>query len=86
LGVKKGQILTKPGEKKVLAAFGQKVREIRDKKKLSVYDVTGDDMPIRSRQHWQAIESGEKNINLMTLFRIAETLEVKPEELIKGLA
>lgn len=71
------------GEKKLLKTFGNKVREIRERKKLSVYDLTGDDMPITNRQHWQMIENGKKNIQLVTVFKIAESLEVEPTELFK---
>jgi hypothetical protein len=52
---------------------------------MSVYDVTGEDMAIKSRQHWQSIENGVKNINLVTIFKIAQTLDVKAEDLIKGI-
>lgn len=72
-----------PSDRKVLAAFGAKVREIREKKKQSVYDVTGDDMPIKDRQHWQRIENGKKNIQLTTIIRLAKSLDVPPEELFK---
>lgn len=72
-------------DRQVLKAFGSRVREIREQKKLSVYDTTGDDMPIRSRQHWQSIENGKKNINLTTIFKVARSLHVKAEELIKNL-
>ena len=71
------------GEKKLLKIFGSKVREIRERKKQSVYDLTGDDMPITNRQHWQMIENGKKNIQLVTVFKIAESLEVEPTELFK---
>lgn len=71
------------GEKKLLKAFGTRVREIRDRKKQSVYDLTGDDMPIANRQHWQMIENGKKNIQLVTVFKIAEALEIEPAELFK---
>lgn len=42
-------------------------------------------MPIRSRQHWQRIEKGEKNINLTTLFKISKSLKVRAVELIEGI-
>jgi len=68
-----------------LKAFGARLQEIREKKALTVYDLTGDDMPIRSRQHWQRIEAGQKNINLTTVFKIAQTLGLRAEELFRGL-
>ena len=70
-------------EKKLLKTFGNKVREFRERKKRSVYDLTGDDMPIKNRQHWQMIESGKKNIQLTTIIKIAESLETEPSEFFK---
>lgn len=68
-----------------LIKFGNRVRELRLKKFENIYDATGDDMPIKTRQHWQLIENGKKNINLTTLHKIAKTLEVKIEVLMKDL-
>jgi DNA-binding XRE family transcriptional regulator len=72
-------------ERRVLKAFGKRVREIREKKHLSVYDLTGEDMPIRSRQHWQVIENGQKNVNLTTVFKVAHTLNITVEDLFRGI-
>lgn len=85
MAVKKGAALVSQADKKLLRAFGERVREVRERKELTVYDLTGDDMPIRSRQHWQRIEAGRKNINLTTVFKVAKCLEVRPEDLVKGL-
>ena len=65
--------------------MGSKIRQIRELKNQTVYDVTGDDLLIKSRQHWQSIENGKKNINVTTVFKIAKTLGVKPEDLIKDI-
>lgn len=70
-------------EKKLLKVFGSRVRKIREQMKKSVYDVTGDDMPIKTRQHWQMIENGNKNVQLTTISKIAESLETDPAELFK---
>lgn len=72
-------------DKKILKALGSRIRNLREKKDQSVYDITGEDMPIKSRQHWQSIEHGQKNINITTVFKVAKTLGVNPEDLIKGL-
>lgn len=72
-------------DKKLLKAFGSRVRQIREKKNQTVYDLTGDDMPIKSRQHWQQIENGQKNINITTVFKIAKSLGVQAEDLLKSL-
>ncbi len=73
-------------DKKLLKIFGSRIRHIREKKNLTVYDVTGDDMPVKSRQHWQSIENGNKNINITTVFKVAKSLEVHPEDLLKNLS
>ncbi len=85
MAIKKGTVLISAGDRRILKSFGHKVKEVRDKKKQSTYDLTGDDMPIKSRQHWQGVESGKKNINLTTLFKIAKSLGVKAKDLIDGL-
>ncbi len=68
-------------DKKLLRAFGKAVSKIRIAKKLTVYDLTGDDMPIKSRQHWQRIELGKKNINLTTVYKVASSLGVSVERI-----
>jgi transcriptional regulator with XRE-family HTH domain len=82
---KRARAGTFPGERKLLKSFGRRVAALRERKALSVYDLTGDDMPIKSRQHWQAIEAGRKHVNLTTVFKVAHCLGVRPEELVAGL-
>lgn len=77
--------LISQADKRILKQMGNRVREFREKKSLSVYDLTGDDMPIKSRQHWQAIENGQKNVNITTAFKVARSLEVELDELLKGI-
>ena len=72
-------------DRQFLVDFGNKVRELRIKTFDNIYDATGEDQPIKSRQHWQLIENGKKNINLTTLNKIAKTLGIKPEVLLKDL-
>lgn len=72
-------------DRRTLKAFGERVRQIRESKKLSVYDLTGDDMPIKSRQHWQRIENGQKNVNVTTVIKIAKSLKVTAEDLFKTI-
>jgi len=68
-------------DKKILKTFGNRVRALRIKKDQSVYDLTGEDMPIKTRQHWQLIENGQKNINLTTVYKVARTLGVDIRQL-----
>ena len=72
-------------DKKMLKKFGASIKSLREKRNLSVYDITGDDMMIRSRQHWHAIEAGLKNINLTTAIKIARTLKVPLNKLLEEI-
>lgn len=85
MAVKRGTALISQADKKILRAFGERVRDLRERKKLTVYDVTGDDMPIKSRQHWQRIEAGQKNVNLTTVFKVARSLEIGADVLMRGV-
>lgn len=85
LAKKRGTILISQADRRILKQMGNRVREVREKKKLLVYDITGEDMPIKSRQHWQAIENGQKNVNITTAFKVARTLETGLDELLKGI-
>jgi len=83
--LKKGTSLLSNSDKNLLKALGIRIREIREKKKLTVYDVTGDDLLIKSRQHWQKIEAGQLSLTFVTFYKIAQSLDVNPNELLKGL-
>lgn len=85
MGLKKGTTLISAQDKKLLKALGDRIREIRNKKKLSVYDVTGEDLPIKSRQHWQKIEAGQLSLTFITLNKIAQSLDVPLNDLVKSL-
>lgn len=85
LAKKKGVSLVSPSDRRLLRQVGSRIREVRESKRQTVYDITGDDMPIRSRQHWQAIESGQKNMNITTAFKVARSLEIRLDELLKGI-
>jgi len=85
MGLKKGTVLTSSADKKLLKALGERVRELREKKKLTVYEVTGEDLLIKSRQHWQKIEAGQLGLTFVTFYKVAQSLDVPPNELLKGL-
>ena len=85
MGLKKGTTLVSAQDKKLLKALGTRIREIRNKKKLSVYDVTGEDLPIKSRQHWQKIEAGQLSLTFITLSKIAQSLDVPLSDIVKNL-
>ncbi len=85
MGLTKGTSLISTKDKKLLKELGNRIREIRNKKKLSVYDVTGEDLLIKSRQHWQKIEAGQLSLTFITLNKIAESLDVSISDLVKNL-
>ena len=85
MAIKKGTSLVSLDDRKLLKALGERIKEIREKKNLSVYEVTGEDLLIRSRQHWQRIEAGQLSLTFITFYKIAESLEVQPNDLLKGL-
>ena len=82
---KNGVKLTNSKDLKLLKEIGRRVEKLRLQMELSPYDLTGDDMPVKSRQHWRRVEKGEKNINLTTLFKICRTLGTTPDKLLIGL-
>ncbi len=83
--VVKGTKLITNHDEKLLKKLGANIKKIRERKGLSVYDVTGDDMEIKSRQHWQKIENGQKNINFSTLMKISRTLNITADKLLKNI-
>ena len=85
MGIKKGTTLLTAKDRKVLKAIGQRIQEIRLNKRFTVYDVTGDDLLIKSRQHWQKIEAGQLSLTFVTFYKIALSLEVEPAELLAGI-
>lgn len=82
MALKKGTKLITTADKKALKKLGEHISELRTKKKLTIYEVTGDDMPIKSRQHWQKIEAGQLSLTFVTFLKIAETLKVDPQDLL----
>jgi transcriptional regulator with XRE-family HTH domain len=61
--------------------LGQRVREIRKRRKLSQEDMIGFGF---SARHWQQIEAG-RPITVKTLLRISEAFEVPLVRLVRGL-
>ena len=84
MGIKRGATLISSQDRKLLKKFGLLVREKREKMGWTLFDVTGDDLGIKSCGHWQFIESGKKNINLTTFFKVCRTLEIHPSILLKN--
>jgi len=85
MGLKKGTTLISTKDRKALIQLGARIKEIREKKNLTVYDLTGEDLLIKSRQHWQKIELGKMSITFTTFLKVAKSLGVSPIELLKGI-
>ena len=62
-------------------ALGQRVRELRKRRKLSQEDMISYGF---SARHWQQIEAG-RPITVKTLLRICETFDVPLVRLVRGL-
>jgi transcriptional regulator with XRE-family HTH domain len=68
-------------EKAFFRALGQRIRELRRRKKLSQEDMISFGF---SARHWQQIEAG-RPITVKTLLRIGETFDVPLVRLVRGL-
>jgi transcriptional regulator with XRE-family HTH domain len=69
-------------DKKKLTLFGKKLKEERLKKGLSQEALaleTGLD-----RSYVGGVERGERNISLINIIKLAETLGISPSELLKN--
>ena len=63
-------------------AFGLRMRELRHR-----LGISQDELAFRSglhRTYIGAVERGERNISLVNIIRIAETLEVPPASMLDG--
>ena len=67
-------------KKKILVAFGDRVRELRKKKELSQEELA--DKAGLHRTYIGMIERGEKNITLVNIEKIANALELSVSDLM----
>jgi transcriptional regulator with XRE-family HTH domain len=68
-------------EKAFFRALGQRIRELRRRRKLSQEDMISFGF---SARHWQQIEAG-RPITVKTLLRIGETFDVSLVRLVRRL-
>jgi transcriptional regulator with XRE-family HTH domain len=68
-------------EKVFFRALGQRIRELRRRRKLSQEDMISFGF---SARHWQQIEAG-RPITVKTLLRIGHTFDVPLVRLVRGL-
>lgn len=64
-------------------AVGVVIRNLRKSKKMSQEVLSG--LTGLARSHLSMIENGEKHPNFETVWRIANTLEISPHELVKAI-
>lgn len=84
MGVRQGHKLTLKTERQFLKQLGLRIRGIREGKQMRLEDTISED-GIKNYQHFLEIEQGKKNLTIITLFKVAKTLGVKPSKLIEGL-
>lgn len=65
-----------------LLEFGQRLRDIREKKGLTLEQV--EELGFITWRHLQRIEKG-KNVNLTTVKKISEMYEIPLQKLLRGL-
>ena len=64
-------------------AVGAVIRNIRKSRKMSQEVLSG--LTGLARSHLSMIENGEKHPNFETIWRIANTLEIAPHELVQAI-
>jgi len=69
--------------KNILIIFGQRIREIRQEKKISQEKLAF--KAEMDRTYIGGIERGERNVSLINIIKIAKALEVAPKELFEFL-
>lgn len=67
----------------LLNKLGDRLREIRESKKWTLEETEEHGWP--SWRHLQRIETGHKNVTIITLTKLAKLYGVKLSELLKGL-
>jgi HTH-type transcriptional regulator, competence development regulator len=64
-----------------IEAFGKRLRDIREQKHLSQLDLEVESGI--NRTEISRIETGKKNIELITLFKLSHALNISPAELFQ---
>lgn len=74
------QAETKEKRKTLLNAVGKTVRELREKAGKSI-SLISNELNV-SKSIWSDVELGKSDMQFTTFWRIAEALEISPEDLI----
>ena len=64
----------------ILKSIGQKIVDQRNKQGLTQEDLAG--LAEMDRSYISEIENGQKNLSILSLYKIAEALKVKPARLL----
>ena len=72
--------MTKIRDKKYLKALGNKIKDLRIKRNISVYDLSYESSVSRSQIN--SIEKGDINTTICTIKAIADALEVDVKDLV----
>lgn len=67
--------------KAFLKKVGLRIRRLREQRELTLEKT--EELGFPNWRHFQAIESGRKNITLTTIWNIAKVLKVDPADLFK---
>ena len=78
-----GIINLKKKDQALLKQFGEIVKSKRAALNWTLEDTEDNGYP--SWQHWQAVESGLKNISFTTVMNVCRTLGIQPVDLFKKL-
>ena len=68
-------------EKDFIEKIGKKIRSLRKKQNLTQEALA--DLCFLDRTYIGGIERGERNFSLINLFKIAKSLNIRPEEIVK---
>ena len=68
-------------QKDFIEKIGKKIRSLRKKQNLTQEALA--DLCFLDRTYIGGIERGERNFSLINLFKIAKSLNVRPEEIVK---
>ena len=61
--------------------FGQRIKQLRLERGWTLEDTEANGYT--SWRHWGEVETKQKNVNLSTVYRMAQVLNIKPHELLK---
>ena len=70
-------------EKDILLRFGEKVRLVRSRNKISQEKLA--ELSSLDRTYISSVERGKRNISILNIFKIANALSINPSSLLEDL-